>query len=177
MFVEIGHFYTNEKFNVESLNYLREQRFAEDDILVLFIDDYTFPNAKELDVDNLRLECEKILNRSVVTYFESQMADKKYYDRALATLEYEKLERVSINGTPTELRYNGKKIFDYSTKRPTCLMLSYTWTMYRLGQISFWQQEEHQVLTVIDKKYMKLEQRVFLMVSEHLRHKIFYRYF
>jgi hypothetical protein len=172
MIVEIGHFYMNEVFDANKLDYLHEQRFSEDDVLILFIDDYSFPE-KVLDLAALKDSCEKILGRTVQIEYESDMV--RYFDLAILYLDPAKLKRISVNDVPTEILYDDRKIYDCQTKRPTCQMLSYIWTLQRLN--AFYKTCDKLVLTVIDRKYMKLEQRVYSMIPVQHRHKIFYRFF
>lgn len=173
MIVEIGHFYTNETLDLNSLLYLREQNFNQDDDLVIFIDDYTCP-SDNLDVEFLQKCCERMIGRKVRIEYESTMVG--YFQKALKFLDPKKIQKISINDVPTELLYDGKRIFDFSTNRPSCQMLSFTWTLFRLNAFTD-ENENPSVLTVIDRKYFKLEQRVFSMIPLKFRDKIFYRYF
>lgn len=173
MIVEIGHFYTNEVFDSEGLKYLYQQKFRDEDTLFLFIDDYTF-QSDILNVSLLVTECEKILGRSVFIEYESKMA--RHFNYALQFLDENKIKKVTIKNEPVELFYENKKIYDYATARPTCQMLSFIWTLVRLGLIDGYGKTKD-VLTVIDKKYMKLENRVFEMVPIEHRKNLFYRFF
>jgi hypothetical protein len=174
MFVEIGHFYTDEEFDQLNLAYLREQKFNADDKLFLFIDDYTNP-SKALNLELLFEEVGKIVNRPIGIYYEADMV--QHFEQALSFLDRKKLQKISVNDVPTELRFDGRKIFDYTTGRPTCQMLSFTWTLFRLGELTPTYGWSEPVLTVIDRKYAKLEDRVFHMLPMHLRNRIFYRFF
>lgn len=175
MIVEIGHFYTNEFFDANQLGYLREQKFNLSDELILFIDDYTDP-SDNLNIPLLKRACEEVLGRSVKVEYESEMV--KFFDSAIMHLSPNKLKKISVNDIPTELLYDDRKIFDYKTNRPSCQMLSFIWTLFRLNVFKNKTGGDDQfVLTVIDKKYFKLEQRVFSMIPLIHRNKIFYRYF
>ena len=112
----------------------------------------------------------------VEVHYESCMANHYLYNRALSFLDKSKMGILSTNNVSSEVFYGERKIYDLITNRQTCQMLSYTWTMFRLGLLSS-TKAENQVLTVIDKKYMRLENRVFEMVPKEFRDKIFYRFF
>lgn len=55
-------------------------------------------------------------------------------------------------------------------------MLSYTWSLYRSGLIGQ-NNIDQEVLTIINKKYMKLEKRVIQMIPEEYRGKFYCQFF
>lgn len=73
------------------------------------------------------------------------------------------LPEATLNGI--KLKRNGK---------PTCFLLSLTWTLFRAG---YFNDEETKVLTIIDKKYQKLEENVYKYSPENVKKRLEYIYF
>jgi hypothetical protein len=148
--VEIGHLYMTETYKESQLEYLKKLNFSQDDNLVLFIDDVSeLDKDRHLNVEKLKLDVEKLLNRTVGIVYESEM--KVFLDQ---TIEYLKsnFSVIDVDGNI----YLDKNCI-VKMDKPTCFMYSLMWSLFRNG---FFIDKNMKTLTVIDKKYKKLEKRV-----------------
>lgn len=160
MIVEVGHFYLNETdFDVSYL-YDIKQYLPVDSIKVLFIDDYSFLERK-LNLSSLKYQCEVILGDAVEIVYESSMV--AYYDEIIALFNPKDIciTRYRKQGVEKRNLVIEGELFPLATVepyfKPTCLMLSLCWSLYRLEQGS--------TITVIDKKYYSVEEKVKKVIS------------
>ncbi len=149
--IEIGHFYMTDPYENSQLEYLKKIKFDLNDNLILFIDDVSKQkNDKVLNVGRLKEDVEKILGRGVGIVYESEM--KVFLDRTIRYLE--------VN---FQVRKQGGKMYLMDqcivSKKgdPTCFMYSLMWSLFRTG---FYIGQSLKTLTIIDKKYEKLENKV-----------------
>lgn len=172
MIVEIGHFYTNETFRPGCLSYLKKQKFREEDELHLFIDDHTAPEARDLDIPALRKEAEFVTDRKVSLSMESHMTH--FFREGHDLLNQDLITHNPLNG---DIFYDTRKIFRGDVMSPTCQMLSYLWSIWRIGLIGRSGGSPRDILTIIDSKYASLERRVQEMIPLEHRKRVFYRFF
>lgn len=168
IFYELGHFYGDECINSSSLDYLSSFPVIPDDnILSFFIDDYNCP-ITSLNVNKLTTLANSIYNKEVEVHFESDMV--KYYDRTVNLfssndLVITKYQRGTVE--KCELALGDYRITlseVYPNFKPTCAMLSLTWTLYRLGLFDY-ETSINDVMTCIHKQYEGVEKKVQLMLS------------
>jgi hypothetical protein len=176
-FIELGHFYANKEVPPGALDYLKNFRFDDSDLLTFFIDDYTY-KTKKIDLDKLHEMARGYLPRRAYIYYESKIVE--FADK---TMEYLRknfdvkdnccrqwCSKVS-DYLPDKITYSyinqpGFYANIYKKGRPNCFLLSLTWTLYRAG---FFSGETNEVLTIIDKKYQKLEEKVAKLLPKDVR--------
>jgi hypothetical protein len=162
--VEIGHFYLSEFFEPNCLNYLKNFKFQERDELILFLDDFS-EKSRVLEVDKLVELAEKITQRKVAVVYESEMI--KYSEK---TIDY--LCKSSVVSSIPDISANGIKL--KRNGEPTCFLLSLTWTLFRAG---FFNNTNADVLTIINKNYFKLEQKVVSCLPPEIKKRVEYIFF
>lgn len=170
MEVEIGHFYLSDRYRPGALDYLKKQRFNDGDRFHLFLDDY-HADTNVLDIHTLKTDAQELVGGEVNVEFEASMV--QYYEEAFKLLDPADITATYFADNCT-IYHRGRTIYDITKKRPSCQMLSFIWTLYRLGHFTG---EENQVLTIIDSKYTNLEKRVFEMLPIEMRKRVFYRFF
>jgi hypothetical protein len=148
-YIEIAHFYSDEVATKEKLSYLKNFKFDNRDFLSVFIDDYSV-NSDILDrialSDLIFQEVGKIVEHAS----EKQMAD----DYAEKTIEY--LTSKYLVESRGDILVANNKVIKRGDKY-SCFLLSLTWCLYRSG---FFHNQYNEVLTIISKKYQKLEEKV-----------------
>lgn len=165
-FIEDGHFYEDQHNNKISLNYLKNIPIhnGNDSLFALFIDNY---NAKDKLLNSFKLKCdyEVMLGKDVHVYYEGDMS--RYYSAALQIFDSNDLVLSKYNRggkTKLELDVNGVKI-SLAEVKPTfkisCVMLSFIWSLYRLGH--FDGKTGNIVTTVIDERYKAVEEKVMML--------------
>lgn len=162
--VEIGHFYCDQRVEDISLDYLDNFKFSDHDELILFIDDYS-TDKRVLNIEQLVYLVESRLQRKILVAYESEML--KYSNQ---TLEY--LYANFIIKHSSELTLDKVKLKRHD--KPTCFLLSLTWTLFRSG---YFQEKEFDVLTIISTRYQKLENKVYKYLPDGIKKRVQYVFF
>lgn len=170
-FIEIGHFYTDDDISMIDLSYLDDImdtiKNSSNKVLALFIDNY---NTVEhiLDVPQLKLDYEGKLNTPIHIFYEGDMV--QYYhktlnfftDKDLVVTKYNRGKKEKLELAIGDARITIAEISP--NFKITCAMLSLMWTLYRLGVYNN-DGILNNVTTIIDKKYMKVEEKVLMMLE------------
>lgn len=170
-FFEVGHFYTDESNEHIDLTYLEQlcdkiKQFGKSlSIFSLFIDDYN-QDSNVLDVQVLHKKTESILGVPVVVFYEKDMI--QYFNQTLSLLtdsdlvvtKYNRGKKEKLELALGDTRITLAEI--YPTFKPTCAMLSLTWSLFRLGVFD---DNCNDIFTIIDKKYEPVERKVQLMLD------------
>lgn len=173
MKVEIAHFYLDQEFNTNMLDHLKSHTFKEEDFLFIFIDDIHV-DVNRLDLSALAKLANDVVGRLVVFEYESSMI--QYCEIAPQFIDNPTYLH-DEHGNELQLLHSGKVLIDYTGIQPqaTCQMLSFVWTLYRMGILR--ENPPADCLTIIHKKYCKLEQRVCSMLKPELKKHAFYRFY
>ncbi len=171
MFAEIGHFYIDQEFKPGCFDYLKNLKLSNY-YCSIFIDDYNVGSNHALDIPALILEAKNVIGVEPDVFYESKMVD--FFWRAVGAIT-----EVPIKTETTDLGVflsAGKRRLGqiYPILQPTCFMLSLTWTLFRLG---FFKWERNNVLTIIDKKYKKMELEICNLLPKSFQSHLYYRFF
>ena len=168
-FIEIGHFYADEHINQLNLSYLGDVvtklKGLKNAFCALFIDNYN-ASVFNLDVKQLKSHYEIVLDMPIHIFYEGDM--KEYYNRTLSLFNEKDLVVTKYNrGKKEKLELAlGDRRITIAEITPdfkiTCAMLSLIWTLYRLG---FYDNKKNNVITVIDEKFSKVEEKVMTMLQ------------
>lgn len=168
-FIEVGHFYADEFNHALDLSYLdalaSKISHLKNTIFALFIDDYN-ASSFNLNIDILKNSYESILSIPVQIFYEGDM--KEFYNQTLSLFSDKDLVITKYNRgkkQKLELAIGDSRITIAEiepTFKITCAMLSLMWTLYRLGVYE--NGNISNVITVIDEKYMKVEEKVMTML-------------
>lgn len=169
-FIEVGHFYADEFNHSIDISYLEtivsKLISFKSTVFALFIDNYN-SSAFNLNVTDLKTHYESVLSSPVHVFYEGDM--ERFYhqtltlfsDKDLVITKYNRGKKQKLELALGDSRITLAEI--EPTFKITCAMLSLMWTLYRLGVYDG--NEISNVVTVIDEKYMKVEEKVITMLK------------
>ncbi len=183
-FYELGHFYTDESINKTSLDYLYNIPVKSEGIFSFFIDNFNSTNDV-LDYSLLLNTGKEVFNTDIELFFEKDMIN--YYDNTLDFLSpndlvITKYQRGKVE--KQELAIGDYRITlaeVFPTFKPTCAMLSFTWTLFRLGMFDN-KKSNNDVMTCIHQQYESVEKKVQLMLEYikqncEIKHNVEYHFY
>lgn len=173
-FYEIGHFYSDELITANCLKHLNQIPIdhSKNNKLSFFIDDYNVSETK-LDLSLLVMFSQDVFQQEVEIHFENDMV--QYYDRVLQLLSTNDLVTTKYQRgrvEKQELALGDYRITlgeTYPNFKPTCAMLSLTWSLFRLGMFEAGA-STNDIMTCIHNKYEVVERKVEVML-EYIKQK------
>lgn len=174
IFYEIGHFYSDEKINMTHLQYLDKLPVdcSKNNKFSFFIDDYN-TTKNHLDLSLLVGYSQDVFQQEVEVYFEKDMV--QYYDTVIQLFSINDLVTTKYNRGKIEKQelalgdYRITLAETFPNFKPTCAMLSLTWSLFRLGMFETGA-STNDIMTCIHSKYESVEQKVQTML-EYIKQK------